>query len=255
MAAPDLRGRLEERGFLISAWSSLTQPELLERMLQGGFDLATFDMQHGMHDEASVGRGIATASHMGMASLVRVPVGGYATVSRVLDYGATGVILPMIESADDARALVAAAKYPPLGQRSYGPTRAVMLHGYGSGKAYFEAANRETLAFAMIETPAAYAALDQILAVEGLDGVFIGPSDLSIALTGGRLSHDGPEVTAAIQTIAAKARACGKFTALYVFDADETAGARKMGVDLVTLSSDMAIFNTGLAALRASTGR
>ena len=120
MAAPDLRGRLEERGFLISAWSSLTQPELLERMLQGGFDLATFDMQHGMHDEASVGRGIATASHMGMASLVRVPVGGYATVSRVLDYGATGVILPMIESADDARALVAAAKYPPLGQRSYG---------------------------------------------------------------------------------------------------------------------------------------
>ena len=53
MAAPDLRGRLEERGFLISAWSSLTQPELLERMLQGGFDLATFDMQHGMHDAVS----------------------------------------------------------------------------------------------------------------------------------------------------------------------------------------------------------
>ncbi len=255
MAAPDLRGRLESRGFLISAWSSLAQPELLERMLQGGFDLATFDMQHGMHDEASVGRGIATASHMGMASLVRVPVGGYATVSRVLDYGATGVILPMIESADDARALVAAAKYPPLGQRSYGPTRAVMLHGYGSGKAYFEAANRETLAFAMIETPAAYAALDQILAVEGLDGVFIGPSDLSIALTGGRLSHDGPEVTNAIQAIAAKARACGKFTALYVFDADETARAKEMGVDLVPLSSDMAIFNAGLAALRVTTGR
>lgn len=249
MGASGLRARLAGGDFIVSGWSSMRDVIILERLLQGPFGAVAFDMQHGMHDEASVAAGIQLAAHMGTPAIVRVPVDGYPLVSRVLDFGAAGVILPMIETAEDARRLVAVAKYPPLGSRSYGPTRAVQLHRYASGAEYFQRANHDTLAFAMIETPAAYAALDEILAVEGLDGVFIGPSDLSIALSGGRLDHAGQQVQDAIADIAARARDAGKFTALYVFDAPETRRARALGCDLVTISSDLGIFGAGLKAL------
>ena len=127
---------------------------------------------------------ISSVALAGKPTIVRVPVGEFALASRLLDAGASGILAPMINSGEDARRLVEFVKFPPLGQRSWGPRAALTLSGL-DGPAYLKAANAMTQAIAMIETRAALDALDEILGVEGVDGVFVGPSDLSIALSGG----------------------------------------------------------------------
>jgi 4-hydroxy-2-oxoheptanedioate aldolase len=110
--------------------------------------------------------------------LARPSRNDFAEIGKLLDAGAYGVILPMIDTAEDARRLVDAVRYPPRGRRSFGPARGLL---YG-GADYAERADDELLAFAMIETSQGLANLDAIAAVEGLDGLFIGPTDLSLAL-------------------------------------------------------------------------
>ena len=129
--------------------------------------------------------GIAAIRAAGAAPIVRIPVGGFAVASRVLDLGAEGVIAPMINTAADALAFVSVAKYPPVGERSWGPQRAMTLAGMGDMKAYLHEANALTVTFAMIETRTAIDNLDAIAATAGIDALFVGPSDLSIALTDG----------------------------------------------------------------------
>ena len=141
-------------------------------------------MQHGLHDIGSVMRGIGAIALAGKPALVRIPVGDNATASRVLDMGAEAVIAPMINTVAEARALVAAMKYPPIGERSWGPNRVLAMRGT-EPQVYLESGNRASLAFGMIETRRALAALDDILGVDGLDGVFVGPSDLSVTLSDG----------------------------------------------------------------------
>lgn len=250
-----LRRRLTGRDFLAFGWSSLADATIVELLARSPLDGVLLDMQHGLHDLRSVEEGIARVAMLGKPALVRVPVADLASVSRVLDCGATGVVMPMIETAEDARALVQAAKYPPLGRRSFGPARAVNLHGFANGTAYFEAANQGVLAIAMIETPRSYRDLDAILAVEGLDGVFVGPSDLSISLSGGTLAHDGPQVREAIVDIAGRARAAGKVSALYTFDPAEARRARDEGYDIACVSSDAQMLAEAAAILAEQSAR
>ena len=259
MALPPLRTALGEGSFVLSAWSSLTDPLVHEALLRAPFDALCLDMQHGMHDVASVSEAIAKAGLLGKPSLVRLPIEDRANAARFLDFGASAVILPMIESVDDARRFVDAVKYAPLGNRSFGPTRAVELHnysnaaGYGDRSAYTAEANRETLAFAMIETAAAVDNLDGILALEGLDGVFVGPSDLSIALSPtGTWDPNGAVADAAIQKIAKGAKAAGKFAGIYCIGADEARRFRGYGYSLATISNDINMLKSAAAALVAA---
>ena len=142
-------------------------------------------MQHGSHTTESIMRGVAAITLVGKPAIVRIPIGRFETASRALDFGAAAVIAPMVNSVADAKAFGAAMKFPPLGERSWGPTRVIALHGAPSLQAYLESANSDTLAIAMIETRAAQAVLDEILALDTIDGVFVGPSDFSIALSNG----------------------------------------------------------------------
>ena len=131
--------------------------------------------------------------------------------SRVLDFGAEGVIAPMINTVADARAFVGAAKFPPLGERSWGPQRAMTLAGIADPKTYLRDANDNVVTLAMIETRTAMDNLDAIAATPGIDVLFVGPSDLSIALTDGReLDPHSAEVEAAIEKIVAAASKAGK---------------------------------------------
>ena len=246
-----LRRRLTAREFLAFGWSSLPDATIVELLARSALDGVLLDMQHGLHDLRSVEEGVARSAMLGKPTLVRVPVADPASVSRVLDCGANGVVMPMIEGAEDARALVQAVKYPPLGRRSFGPARAVNLHGFASGSAYFEAANDGVLAIAMIETPRSYRDLDAILAVEGLDGVFVGPADLSISLSGGKLAYDGPQVREAIIDIGKRVRAAGKFSALYTFNPREARQARDEGYDIACVSSDAQMMTEAAAGLAA----
>lgn len=250
MALPIFRERMEAGGFVLSAWSGLTDPAVHEAMLRAPFDALTFDMQHGLHDIASVGAGITRAGLLGKPALVRLPIEDRANAARALDLGASAVIMPMIESVEDARRFVDAVKYAPLGSRSFGPSRAVELHGYAGAAAYIAAANRETLAFAMIETAAALGALEAILDLDGLDGVFVGPSDLSIALSEtGTWDPTGPLADAAIRRIADIARAAGRFAGIYAATAEEARRYRSHGYGLVAVASDIGILKAAATAL------
>lgn len=250
MALFALRDALSEEGGVLSSWLGLNDPVVQEAFLHAGFDAVTFDIQHGLLDTASLRDGIALAVHLGKPALVRLPVADRALASRALDFGASAVIMPMIETVDDARAFVAVAKYPPLGQRSYGPTRAADLHGYADRADYVGDARNQTLAFAMIETGRALASLEDILAIGGLDGVFVGPSDLSIALSGnGTLEPRSAANEAAISRIAAAAEAHGKIAGIYAGTPEDARRYRGLGYRLICVGSDIGVIVAGARAL------
>ncbi|MCW4114443.1 aldolase/citrate lyase family protein [Aurantimonas sp. MSK8Z-1] len=251
-----LRAAFADDGFVLCAWSLTKDPVTAEAMLRAGFDAITFDMQHGLHDVASMEAGIARAVMLGRPALVRVPVGDLATAARALDFGGCGVIMPMIGNAEDARQLAAAVKYPPVGQRSCGPMRAMQLHGVASSADYIARANRETMAFAMIETASALGELDAILSIEALDGVFVGPSDLSIALSPtATLGPTAPETDAAIRRIGEASMAAGKVAAIYCITPEDAQRYRSYGYRLCCLSSDAAFLQSAAAAqARAARG-
>src|SRR3954452_20462488 len=114
---------------LFTAWSAIPDPLVAEFLARSGFDIVTLDMQHGCHTVDSILRGIAAIRLAGKPSLVRIPVGRFETASRALDFGADGVIAPMVNSRADAVAFAASMKLPPLGKRSWGPTRVLHLRG------------------------------------------------------------------------------------------------------------------------------
>ena len=155
---------------------------MAETIAREGFAAVVLDMQHGLWDTAATVAGIGALHHAGAAPVVRVPLNDFAFVSRALDFGAEAIIAPMINSVADARHSPRVAKFPPLGERSWGPQRAMALQGKTATVDYLREANDGTLTLAMIETPAALANVDAIAATPGIDALFIGPYDLSTAL-------------------------------------------------------------------------
>ncbi|MBN9000179.1 MAG: 2,4-dihydroxyhept-2-ene-1,7-dioic acid aldolase [Rhizobiales bacterium] len=233
-----------------SAWIGTPEELVAEAAARAGFDCVALDMQHGLHDPVSVMRGIAAVALAGKPTLVRVPVGDFAMASRALDMGAAAVIAPMINSVEDARAFARAVKYPPVGERSWGAGRAIQLAGIADPSAYLRGANDATLAFAMIETREAVAALDDILAVPGIDGVFIGPSDLSIALSGGAsVDPLRADNAAALAAILARVKAAGKLGATYAITGAQARGYRELGFHLVAMGTDGTYLRIGASAM------
>jgi 4-hydroxy-2-oxoheptanedioate aldolase len=246
-----LAARLRAGETLISGWSTLPDPAIAEVIARAGFDCVAFDTQHGLHDIASVTRGIAGVIAAGRPALVRVPLGDNAAACRFLDLGAEAVIAPMISSAAEARALLAATKYPPVGERSWGPGRALLLRGV-TGQQHLETANASALVFAMIESRRALDALDDIVGVEGLDGVFVGPSDLSLALFDGkRIAPLDPALGETIALIARKAIAAGKFAGIFAVTAARAVEFRAMGFRLIALGSDQMYLEQGAKTMLA----
>jgi 4-hydroxy-2-oxoheptanedioate aldolase len=244
-----LAQRLKAGDTLYSAWSTLPGSLIVEVLARLDFDCVTFDVQHGLHDVASLAGGVGAAALSGKPSLVRIPVADNAFASRAVDMGAEAIIAPMINSAADARALVAAVKYPPLGERSWGPRRAIGLSGL-SPQAHIEAANANTLAMAMIETTAALAALDAILAVPGIDGVFVGPSDLSVTLSEGRrIAPLDANLDATIAQVAERATAAGKFAGVFCATAARARQFRDYGYRFIALATDHDYLVAGATAM------
>lgn len=240
---------------VFAAWVSVPEPLIVETLLREGFDAAVLDMQHGGFDMASAAAGIAACALVGKPAIVRVPVDGFPAASRLLDAGAAAVVAPMINSAEDARRLAAFTKFPPLGERSWGPGRASAFTGL-AGSDYLAEANGLHLTIAMIETVEALAAIDAILAVPGIDGVFVGPSDLSIALSrGAEVAPGSPAVDEALTRVEASARAAGKFAGLFCFTGRDAAAMATRGFALMTVATDLLLMREAaraeLAAARA----
>jgi len=248
-----LAERLRAGETLISGWTQLPEPLLTELVARQGFDAVTMDMQHGLHDIQSVMRSIGGVAYAGKPAVVRVAVGDMAMASRALDFGAEAVIAPMINSVDDARALVAATKYPPMGDRSWGPIRALTVLGVPDLATQLRDANRDTVVFAMIETARAIAVVDEILAIEGIDGVFMGPSDLSVTLSGGKeIAATADWLDAPIRTVANRAAAAGKIAGAFAVNAVRARYFIDRGYRFVTLGSDQAYVAEGAKAMLAA---
>ena len=252
MAEPGkmLADRLRAGETIITAWSTLAAPSLTEGLTRCGYEAIVIDMQHGQHDIATVRDAISGIRLAGGHPVGRVPVGDFATASRMLDLGAQAVIAPMINSVADAKRFAAAMKYPPTGERSWGPTRAMELSGVSEAQAYLMSADAETLSFGMIETRAAISALDDILAVKGLDGIFVGPGDLSIALSeGARLNASGDATQEAAQRICDAAKKAGKLAGIFCMTAEDVKKAKAMGYTFIAYGVDMVVLQAGVSSL------
>ncbi|SDB45023.1 4-hydroxy-2-oxoheptanedioate aldolase [Bauldia litoralis] len=250
MGKPTLAARLRAGDSIYSGWIATPEPLIAETAARQAFDCVCVDMQHGLHDPVSVMRSIGGIVHAGKPAGVRVPVGDFAMASRALDMGAEAVIAPMINSVADARALVAATKYPSLGERSWGPARALSLQGIPDAATQLATANDATLAFAMVETKQALDLLDEILAVEGIDGVFMGPSDLSLTLSGGKeVAPAADWMDEPIRRIAARARAHGKIACAFGADPVRARYFTDVGYHFVALGPDAIYLASGIRTM------
>jgi 4-hydroxy-2-oxoheptanedioate aldolase len=233
---------------LLSGWAHLSDPMAAEALAREAFDAVIIDMQHGQVGLDAAFRTVPLVAGLGKPCIARIPVGHFAEASRLLDAGAAGVIAPMINSEADARAFAGFMKYPPVGGRSWGANRGLWLSGL-KGADYLGAANGFTFAVAMIETREALAALDAILAVPGIDGVFVGPGDLSIALTdGARIDPADPRVDDALRHVAARASAHGKVCWAYAHTGRRAREMHGMGVGLAAVGSDLGFIRQSAAA-------
>ena len=214
----------------LNGWCSIGNAFTAEIMAAQGYDSVTVDVQHGALDYSSLLPMLQAMRASGVVPMARVPWLEPGIIMKALDAGAYGIICPMVNNAAQAAEFVSYMRYPPLGQRSFGPTRV----SFAAGADYGAHANDEMLAFAMIETAEGMANLAAIAATPGLDGLYVGPADLTLGLAQGRLApgfdREEPEMIAALQEIVAACKANGIRAALHCGTPEYAARAIRVGL-------------------------
>jgi 4-hydroxy-2-oxoheptanedioate aldolase len=248
-----LRALWAEGRAAINGWLTIPSGVSAELMAHQGWDSLTIDMQHGLVDYPAAVAMLTAISTTNTVPLVRVPWLEPGILMKSLDAGAYGVICPMVNTREDAQKLVAYTHYAPRGTRSFGPVRALL---YG-GADYPTHANDTIVTFAMIETAKALDNLDDILSVEGLDAIYIGPSDLSLALGCTPTFDDlDPKAAEAVEHILARAKAHGVVAAIHNGSPEAALKRIAKGFQFVTISSDARLMAAGaqqiMAKMRAS---
>ncbi|GHD06043.1 HpcH/HpaI aldolase family protein [Zhihengliuella salsuginis] len=231
--AQTIRSRTPAVGY----WIVLDSPVSTERIGRLGFDYVALDAQHGLLGYSGMLHGLlAIDAGAQSAGMVRVEANDPTAIGKALDAGAVGVIVPLVDTADDAAAAVRAAKYPPHGIRSYGPMRSALRVGPAPAES-----DETTLVFAMIETPDGLENVEEIAATPGLDGVYVGPSDLTLAV-GGAYPGD-PTVAdtfaAALKRVAAAAEAAGVAAGIHTPHGDVARQRLAEGYTFATVASDL----------------
>lgn len=231
----------------LNAWLSIGSSYSAEVVAHLPYDAVTVDLQHGMFDIETALSMLQAISTTTAVPMVRVPANTAWLIQKVLDMGAYGVICPMIDTRDQCEAFVRTMRYPPQGDRSYGPARGIL---YG-GADYVNGADEAVLSWAMIETELALKNLEQIASVPGLHGLYIGPSDLSMTLEGVISNPLSPRVIREIERVIQVARANNVRVGIFCPD---VAFARVMvasGCDLVTVMNDAGLPRKATGALIA----
>lgn len=245
-----LRATLQAGRPAFGSWLQFGHSGIAEVMATAGFDWLAIDLEHSAIDIETAFTLIQVIDLSGCAPLVRLSANDPVQAKRVMDAGACGVIIPAVQSAADARTAVEAVKYPPDGHRGVGLARA---HGYGARFAeYLRESSEGSIVIPMIEHKEAVDRVDEILAVPGVDGVFIGPYDLSASFgVAGELNH--PLVCQAMQRVVAAARASGKVAGVHVVHPPITQVADRLaeGFRLIAYGGDMLFL--GPAAIEAGT--
>jgi len=247
-----LRQRLADGAPVVNGWLAIASAYSAELMGHQGFDSVTVDLQHGM-----IGFDAAVAMLQALSSTPAVPLArvsrcDYALVMQLLDAGAYGIICPMISTPREAREFASFCRYPPAGQRSFGPARGLL---YG-GADYFAHADTEILALAMIETREAVANAAAILATEGVDGIYVGPNDLCLSFGRAPAPESAdPEVARVIGDLAAAAGRAGKMAGIFCSSGEAARDRLAEGFHMVTPGNDAALLaRAGRAAIAAARG-
>ena len=231
---------------IINGWLQIPSAFSAEVMAHQGWDSCTIDMQHGVIDYPNALTMLQAISTTNVTPLARVNWNEPGQIMKILDAGCYGIICPMVSNRDEAERFINACLYPPKGYRSYGPVRGLL---YG-GNDYAKEADKEVLKLAMIETKEALSKLDEILDTPNLDGIYIGPADLSLAL-GEEPDFDKPENTLVFKEISKILESAKKRDLLAGIHNGSVEYAQKMikkGFDLVTVGSDQRFLSSGAKA-------
>ena len=228
---------------VINGWLQIPSTVSAEAMAHQGWDSLTIDMQHGLVDYTNALPMLQTISSTEVTPLARVNWNEPGQIMKILDAGSYGIICPMVSNREEAEKFVQACMYPPHGYRSFGPVRGLI---YG-GSDYADHANDELLKFAMIETKESLEKLDEIMSTPGLDGIYIGPADLSLAI-GEKPSFDKAEDSLTYKEICKileKAKANKIFAGIHNGTPEYAKKMIKLGFDLVTFGSDQRLMSSG----------
>ncbi len=240
-----VKAKWREGKATVGAWLSIPSTYTAEMMAHQGFDWLCVDMQHGMIDYSDAVHMFTAICTTNTVPFVRVPWNDPASIMKVLDAGAYGVVVPLINTRADAEQAVAACRYPPDGIRSNGANRAILY----AGGDYVANANREIACIPMIETRQAIDNLDDILSVPGVDAIYIGPSDLSFALgLPPRMDSDVPLHVETIARILAACKTHSVVAGIHTGGAAFSAKKVQEGFQMVTLTTDGASLTRGVQA-------
>lgn len=248
MKTNSFKARLQARQQQIGIWSMLASSNVLEVLTQSSYDWVLIDSEHAPNDVPMVLEQLRTVAQSDMPALVRPAVNDTIIIKRMLDIGAQTLVIPMVDSADDARRAVAAMRYPPLGIR--GVSAGTRANRYGRDTDYFAQVNSETCLVVQIESAAGLANIEAIAAVDGVDALFVGPSDLAAAL-GYLGDNKHPDVQKQIHSARERCHAAGKPIGILMPDASLAAEYVRSGFDFVAITTDITLLRSGAeAALR-----
>lgn len=253
MTASDFAARLRRRERLIGYWSVLDSPVSTEWLAHVGYDYLALDMQHGLIGYSGMVAGLTAidAAH-GPVGLIRVEANNPTPIGRALDAGAAGIIVPLVNTADEAADAVNAATYPPAGIRSYGPMRSQLRIGPVPA-----IADADTVVLAMIETPQGLANVESICATPGLAGVYVGPSDLRLAVGGAHPQDPAVDDEFEVALVRVRDAAAAAGVAAGIHTPDGATAARRLGegFTFASIASDLTHLKQAAAVhLKAATG-
>ncbi|WP_294621267.1 HpcH/HpaI aldolase/citrate lyase family protein [uncultured Roseovarius sp.] len=239
MPAPENRfkTRLAKGEMLYGCWAGFADAYATEVLATANFDWLVIDGEHAPNDLRSIMAQLQVLEGRHSVPVVRLPMGEVWAIKQVLDTGAQTLLIPMVESADEAHDLVRATRYPPQGIRGSGAALARASH-FSAIPDYIGTANAQICLLVQVETRAGIAALDDILAVDGVDGVFIGPSDLAADM-GHAGDSSAPEVQEAIQDALARIKAAGKAPGILALDHATALTYRDWGAQFLAVGIDV----------------
>lgn len=227
---------LREQGYVLNSYCQMPGAFSAEVYARQGWDAIMLDMQHGVIAYDSAVAMLQAICASGVTPLARVPPATPGLVMQLLDAGMLGIVGALVNTRADAEALVQACRYPPLGARSLGPARASLIYGDD----YVAGANSDIMVLAMVETAEAVANVEDILAVEGIDGVYIGPGDLAMSMgCKPDLANPDPRVAAAIETIHRACRTRQRIVGMIATSAADAWHLIDCGFTFITLASDL----------------
>lgn len=254
-----LKKAISEKGSAVGTFLGLSTPALIENISTSGLDFVVIDTEHGTYDLKDVSSMIRAADSKGLCPVVRVSDPTHREIQHALDEGAEGIIVPYLRRIEDFCKVAELGKFPPIGCRGFSKGRGSCFGNddwaAGSSEAFMAASNEKVLLIPQCETLEALENIEEIVTIEGIDGIFIGPYDLSICM-GIPTQFDHPDFKAAVERILKACKEAGKLCMIYTTTIEEARMRLAEGFEAISHSLDAAlyaqVYRETLSAIRLS---